>query len=231
MVSGTLGRAVGAALAAAFGLAARVRGTRPLHPVGLCGSGALAGTPGPTSGVFVLDDPGPHGCLVRWSRASGRQHGRDVEGLALRLQGRGAGDVLLASTGTGRVGRHVLVVRRPRQHGPLTTLLPLQTHRGPLLLRLDPVTVGDEGPPTAYRLLVAAPGRPWHDRGRLTLTWEDSDCERRHDPVGHPPTGTWTHPLLARLRHPSYGASQRVPAEIVEPHQVTGEGAGESRSG
>lgn len=228
LVAETLGRAGGALLAAAFGLAARLRGTRSLHPVGVCGTGTISVTPGPGSGVVLLDDPGPHPCLVRWSRATGKREGRDLEGLAVRIEGPAAGDVLLASTGTGTVGRHVLTVRDRHDHGPVTTLLPLSTGRGPLLLRLDPEVVpvptldqGDDvdDPPTAYRLLVAAPGQPWHERGRLEISWTDRDCTRRHDPVGHPPAGTWTHPLWARLRDPAYAASQQVEARTVEPKE------------
>ena len=228
LVAETLGRAGGTLLAAAFGLAARLRGTRSLHPVGVCGTGTISVTPGPGSGVVLLDDPGPHPCLVRWSRATGKREGRDLEGLAVRIEGPAAGDVLLASTGTGTVGRHVLTVRDRHDHGPLTTLLPLSTGRGPLLVRLDPEVVpaptldqGDDvdDPPTAYRLLVAAPGQPWHERGRLEISWTDRDCTRRHDPVGHPPAGTWTHPLWARLRDPAYAASQQVEARTVEPKE------------
>lgn len=209
--------------AALFGLTARLRGTRALHPVGVCGTGVLTTVPGPRSGVVVLDDPGPHRCLVRWSRATGRQEGLDVEGLALRLQGPGEGDLLLASTGTGVLGRHLLVLRHPRGHGPLTTLLPLETALGRLLVRLDPVAPGplQDSPPTAYRMLVAGPGRPWHERGELRLSWTDHDCARRHDPVGHPPAGTWTHPFWARLRDPAYDASQAVVADPQEAAAVT----------
>lgn len=214
----TLGRGGGALIAAAFGLAARLRGTRALHPVGVCGTGAISITPGPASGVVLLDDPGPHPCLVRWSRATGRRDGRDLEGLAVRIDGPAAGDVLLASTGTGVVGRHVLTVRDRHEHGPVTTVLPLRTQRGPLLLRLDPVA-GVDDPPAAYRFFVSAPGQPWHERGRLEISWTDQDCTRRHDPVGRPPAGTWTHPLWARLRDPSYAASQQVAAETVEPKE------------
>lgn len=219
-----IGGAGGALLAAAFGAAARIRGTRALHPVGVCGHGRLTVTPGPPSGVLVLDDPGPHDCMLRWSRATGRQRGLDVEGLALHLDGPGRGDVLFASTGTGVLGRHLLVVRPPLRHGPLSTLLPLQSARGPLLLALDPAAPEDQHPPTAYRLLVSAPGRPWHPRGRLDITWTDRDCPRRHDPVGHPPVGTWTHPFWAALRDPSYVASQQVEAREVEAEPVTREG-------
>lgn len=220
MLSGTLGRAGGALLAAAFGLTAQVRGTRALHPVGVCGHGRLSIVPGPASGVVVLDHPGPHAGAVRWSRATGRQRGRDIEGLGLRLQGPGEGDVLLASTGTGVVGRHVLRARGALDHGLLSTLLPLQTVRGPLLLALEPEPSSDAHPPTTYRLLVSAPGHPWHERGRLEISWTDRDCLRRHDPVGHPPVGTWTHPFWARLRDPAYGASQQVPARAVEPETI-----------
>lgn len=218
-VLGGLGWLGGQVLAGAFGLAARLRGTRALHPVGFCGTGRVTVEPGPRSGVVLLDEPGPHECLVRWSRATGLGDGPDVEGFAVRLTGRAAGDVLLASTGTGVVTRHVLMVRGRRSYGPLTTLLPVETARGRLLLRVDPVARADAGgePPTAYRLLVAAPGHPWHERGRLEITWSGSDCTRRHDPVGHAPTGTWTSPLWTALRHPSYAASQRVRADPEEP--------------
>jgi hypothetical protein len=206
-------------LAAAFGLTARLRGTRALHAVGFCGTGRLTVEPGPHSGVVLLDEPGPHDCLVRWSRATGLRDGLDVEGLALRLGGLAAGDVLFASTGTGVITRHVLTVRGRWAHGPLTTLLPLETARGRLLLRVDPVgSVGEGGePPVAYRLFVSAPGRPWHERGRLDLSWRNSDCTRRHDPVGRPPTGMWTSPAWSALRRPSYAASQEVGAEPEEP--------------
>lgn len=217
-VTELVGRAGGGLLAATFGVLARLRGTRALHPAGVCGVGALVVEPGPPSGVVLLDDPGPHPCQVRWSRATGRQRGLDIEGLAVRVDGPAAGDVLFAGTGTGVVGRHVLALRDLHRHGPVTTLLPLSTSRGALLLRLDPQPAGGE-PPTAYRLLVAAPGRPWHERGRLEITWTDRDCTRRHNPVGHPPAGTWTHPLWARLRDPSYTASQQVAAVPDEPDE------------
>lgn len=210
------GRVGGQMLATAFGVAARLRGTRALHPVGFCGTGSLTVEPVGRSGVALLDEPGPHSCQVRWSRATGMRHGPDIEGLAVRVQGPAAGDVLVASTGTGVLTRHVLTVRGRHDHGPLTTLLPLSTPAGPLLLRFDPLTVGDD-PPAAYRLLVSTPGRPWHERGRLDIAWTDHDCTRRHSPVGHPPVGTWTHPLWTHLREPSYAASQAVRAEPEEP--------------
>ena len=219
-------RAGGAVLAGVFGLMARARGTRALHAVGFCGTGVLTVRPDGHSGVGLLDDPGPHPCLVRWSRATGLRHGPDIEGLAVRLQGPASGDVLLASTGTGLMTRHLLTVRSRHNHGPLTTLLPLSTERGPLLLRLDPARnvsaptgegEGEGTPPSAYRLLVSAPGRPWHERGALDITWTEHDCSRRHDPVGHPPVGSWTPPLWAHLRQPSYAASQQVCADPEEP--------------
>lgn len=214
-----VGRVGGALLAGAFGAVARLRGTRALHPVGFCGTGVLTVRPEDHSGAVLLDSPGPHPCLVRWSRATGLRDGPDVEGLAVRLQGPAAGDVLVASTGTGALSRHLITVRGRHHHGPLTTLLPLSTARGALLLRLDPLTDGAD-PPTAYRLLVSAPMKPWHERGRLVITWTSNDCTRRHDPVGHPPTGTWTPPLWARLRQPSYAASQQVGAHTEEPRRA-----------
>lgn len=223
MLAEAAGRAGGAVLAAAFGLAAWLRGTRALHPVGVCGTAELVVRPGPPSGVVLLDEPGPHAAQVRWSRAVGRRAGYDIEGLAVRVEGSAAGDLLLSSTGTGVVGRHLLAVRRPEVHGPLTTLLPLSTRLGPLLVRLDPAGHGPDGevsgPPTAYRLFVSAPGRPWHERGTLAVTWTDRDCTRRHDPVGQVPAGAWTHPFWTHLRQPSYGAAQQVAAHPITPEE------------
>lgn len=216
LLTEVVGRAGGALLAGTFGLVARLRGTRALHPVGISGTGVITSEPTSPTGVVLLDDPGPHPCRVRWSRATGRQQGHDIEGLAVRIDGAAAGDVLFASTGTGVIGRHVLVLRDLDSHGPLTTLLPLSTPSGALLFRLDPVP-GTGEPPTAYLLLTAAPGGPWRERGRLDITWSDQDSTRRHDPVGHPPAGSWNHPLWARLRAPSYAASQQVAADPKTP--------------
>lgn len=215
LAAATVGRAGGLALAGLFGVTARLRGTRALHPVGICGTGSLESDGGPPTGVTVLDETGPRSCRVRWSRSTGRRQGLDIEGLAVSIDGPSGGDVLFASTGTGVITRHVLTVRDRSVHGSLTTLLPLSTRHGPLLLRLDPTSAGD--PPRAYDLLVAAPGGPWSPRGRLTLEWDEGDCTRRHDPVGRPPEGAWVHPFLARLRDPSYVTSQQVPADVREP--------------
>lgn len=213
-----VGRLGGQVLAAGFGVLARLRGSRALHAFGFCGTGVVTTTPGPRSGVVLLDDAGPHPCRVRWSRATGLRNGVDVEGLAVRVQGAAAGDLLLASTGTGVLTRHMLTLRTRGNHGPLTTLLPLSTARGPLLVRLDPLAADD--PPSAYRLLVSAPGHPWHERGRLDLSWTDADCTRRHDPVGRPLAGTWTAALWAHLRRPSYAVSEQVAAEPQEPQHA-----------
>ena len=220
----TPGRWAGMALAAIFGALARARGTRALHAVGVCGRGTLKFEPGTDHGVPLLSGARSHSCLVRASRAVGLPRLPDIEGLALRIDGPDGGDLLFASTGAGMVTRHLLVPRLPFRLGTLTTLMPLRTAGGGLLLRLEPER-GSRGhpgqgraqrPPTAYRVWIAAPGRPWHERGRLDVAWEDGDCSRRHDPVGHPPAGTWFGATWARLRDPSYAASQRTPARIED---------------
>lgn len=213
------------ALADFFGALARVRGTRALHPIGIGGTGTLWVARGPSHGVRMLE-AGELTCQVRWSRAMGLRRGPDIEGLALRLPPEaGGGDLLLASTGTGLVTRHVLALRGAGRHGPLTSLLPLETAGGRLLLRLDPepgsvgsrVPGADAAPPTDYRLLVAAPGRPWHRRGQLRITWDGQDVGRRHDPVGAAPAGTWVSPWWAGLRGPAYSASTKVLARPMTP--------------
>ncbi|HET7398172.1 MAG TPA: phosphodiesterase [Intrasporangium sp.] len=220
------GGVFGAALGAAFATTALLRRTKPLHPEGVVSSATLRVTPADArSGVPLLDTGGEHACTVRASYAVGTgPEAPDIEGFALRLPaggaGRSAADVLFASTGTGRLSRFVLAVRRPGVHASLTTLLPVRAADGsPLLLRLDPrptrgagvAGAAGAGPlPAAYALSWAHGRGQWHECGELAVPWDSggADAPRRFDPVANPLPGTGQYPLVEWLREPAYALSR-----------------------
>lgn len=208
-IAAAAGAVPGALLGAAAGVAAAVRRTKPLHPRGQVGHGVLHLTaPRPDLGVPLLSSAGEYPCLVRWSRAMGVPDSLpDFEGLALRFPGDEGGDVLLASTGTGRLGRHVLIPRRAGRHGPQSTLLPVATDAGPLLLCAEPE--GDARPPGRFRLSVALGSSDWDEVGVLFVTW-GPDEPIRFDPVEHQLEGTRQYPLLATMREPAYRLARKA---------------------
>jgi hypothetical protein len=216
-VPGTL---AGGLLGATFGAAARIRRTKPLHPQGRVGEGLWDLTAGrPELRVPLLAAAGARACTVRWSRAMGLPAPLpDFEGLALRFLDPAA-DLLFASTGTGAVGRFVLVPRRAGTHGPQTTLLPVSTRGGSLLFRADPVVEpGRAGadPPSRYAMSVARAGSDWSEVGLLTVSW-GPDRPTRFDPVEHPLPGTEQYPLVRALRAPAYRQARRNAAAGPEP--------------
>jgi len=86
-----------------------------LHPDGRSFTGELEtwGARVPV-GAHLLDRPARHQVVVRLSKGAGTRRGRpDVRGLAIRVHGAGRDtDILLSTTGTGRLTRHVPVPRR-----------------------------------------------------------------------------------------------------------------------
>lgn len=177
--------------------------SKALHPGGRVGTATLTIHAGAVPvGVPLLDEPGGHTCLVRLSRATGLPEPLpDVLGLALRVEsGPEAGcDLLFASTGTGTVGRHVLLPRRAHTDSALTTLLPMRAPTGPLLLALIPTT------PDSFELRTAAPGAAWVTRGELRLGEpRDDHPDLRFHPVDRTPSGLTQYDVVRRLRAPSY---------------------------
>jgi hypothetical protein len=113
------------------------------------------------------------------------------------------------------LGRFLLTARREATGGPLTTLLPVRTAAGPMLLRLQPVG----GPVSSlvgarYQLSYAVGTRPWTLVGEIVVGRPEGDQvdRRRHDPVLHTLPGTEQYPAVAALREPAYRAARRVPA-------------------
>ncbi len=211
------GAAVGAVLGAGFGLAARVRRDKPLHPAGSVGTAVLdVTTPAPHLGVPLVAAAGQHDCLVRWSRSAGVPAPLpDVEGFALRVLDAGGGrpaDLLFASAGEGSITRHTPLLRRPRSHGPLSTLLPVVGDTGPLMFLVEPLD--DADPPVRWRLSVAVSSSGWRAVGTISATWGHDEAVR-FDPVEHQLPGTTQYRLVKVLREPAYamarlGASARA---------------------
>lgn len=204
-VSGAL---PGFALGLGFGALAALRRTKPLHPAGRVGPAELQITsPQPQFGVPLVASTGTHACIARFSRSVGLPASwPDVEGLALRIDDAGA-DVLFASTGVGRLSRFVFEPRSAHRHGSLTTLLPVSTRSGSLLLRATPVDQAD--PPLEWELSVAHVGSRWLPVGVLRVTWAE-DRPVRFDPVANALPGTRQYPLVSVLREPAYLISRRV---------------------
>lgn len=218
------GVAVGQVLRGVFGVVAVVRGAKPLHPRGELRRSTLVVDPAPgsTTGVALLDTPATHHCLVRPSRSMGLPRPLpDIEGMALRVPGPdGAGDLLFASTGAGSVSRHCLTLRRSHAHGPLTTLLPVRSPTGPLVLGLFPRPPAQGVDPDEYDLRVARPGGDWRAIGTLRvgdLASDEDDPPVRFDPVVFPVPGLEHYPALAQVRGLAYqGARAGHPVETVQ---------------
>ena len=147
--------------ATALGLATAVRGARVFHPRGTASTCRLVVTGGLGTGARVLDEPATHDGVVRLSRAVGLPAPLpDVDGLALRLPGKGVGgaplDLLVNSA-----WRYAFA---PSLVTPTwSAVLPHRTGTGRwVLLGARP---DDEG----FRMLVASPLGRWREWARLRV--------------------------------------------------------------
>ena len=200
----------GQALRAATGLVALRPAAKPLHPRGAVLGATLARHGSrPPSGVPWIDSTGEDRVLVRESRAVGAPSPLpDIFGLAVRVPYDGGhADLLLASTGLGRVTRFVLTAGRAPDSRPLTTLLPYRAPAGPLVLAAV----------YAERLRVtlawAAGSGAWHRFAELTLDEHPApgadDAPVSFDPVRNSLPGLAPYAWVTRLREPAYAAARR----------------------
>ncbi|WP_436987962.1 phosphodiesterase [Streptomyces sp. enrichment culture] len=198
-------RAAGAALA-------RLRGARALHPDGLVLDATLEVLPetGRPWGVAFLDRAGRYDVTVRWSRAAGLPSPLpDALGLALRVtDGAGPGrpfDLLLTSSGTGRVTRHLPLPRTDAAGGAYATLTSYRFPDRDRVIAAIPAGDGGRGlpvslpdlaralterPPVAFRLCAAAPHEPWRPFGLLTVTGASPGGDGPLTAAGASPAGT-----------------------------------------
>lgn len=205
----------GGVLAAATRAVGFVRSTvKPLHPAGETRSGVLRrqGSAEHT-GVEWLDRTGVDDVLVRRSRAIGLSAPLpDIHGLAIRVPtGDGdVGDLLLASTGWGRLTRFLLTPGLSRGSRPLTTLLPYRTERGPLLVGARAAGID------SYVLAWTVGAGSWRIFGALELGDDlPDDLGDEHlsfDPVQHQIPGLEQYPTVVRLREPSYAGARATSA-------------------
>lgn len=207
-VARTSSTAGGAVLAAATrGVAALRPAAKPLHPRGTMWEARIhRHGAAERSGVAWLDDPGEDAAVVRVSRAIGLPDGwPDIHGLAVRVEGSGgAGDLLFATTGWGRVTRFVLTASRHPDGRPLTTLLPYRTPIGPVLLGARSV-----GPQT-YALSWTRGAGSWHRFANLRLADRLEDGTGiSFDPLLHRLPGLDQYPSITRLREPAYLRARR----------------------
>lgn len=189
------------ALAAALGLGTALRGARVFHPHGRTYACRVEVDGGGTWGAALLDDAGSTQGLVRLSRGAGLPRPLpDVEGLALRLPGRGVGGApldLLVNT----AWRYVFV---PRVVAPTwSCVLPYRTGTGRVVL------VGARPTREGFDLLAAAPLGGWERWGRLVLGAPLDGEDLAFAPtVGAP--DLQPVPLFRALRERAYDVSQAV---------------------
>jgi hypothetical protein len=205
----------GQAFGALFGALARLRRNRPLHPRGTTYAARVHVLGRGGSGVPWLDEPGTHDATLRLSRSAGLPGWLpDVYGVALRL---GADtptpvDLLFSSAGRSAFGRFFLLPRLRASGGHFTTLWPVRSPAGPLLLRL--VTDGQGSrtgePPSRLRLSWASGRGPWREAGEVAIgePLPDQVDQERHDAVLHQLPGTQQYEVARRFREPSYRAAR-----------------------
>lgn len=188
------------------------RAPKPLHPRGRLREGTLRRTGAePPTGVPFLDEPGVDPVRVRESRAIGLPGPvPDVHGLALRVthDDGTCSDLLLASSGRGRVGRHTLTACREPWGRPMTTLLPYRSPSGPLAIGARRTARG------TVQLDCAVGGGPWRPFAELELAAAQpteavpGPGRISFDPVLHPVPGLEQYAVVERLREPAYRAAR-----------------------
>lgn len=211
-------RVLGRALAGAVAGLARVRpAPKVMHPHGEVRTGRLRrhGGDGARSGADFLDGSGDDEVLVRFSRAAGLPAPwPDVDGLALRIPDGAGGhaDLLLSTTGRGRLARFVLVPTL-REHGAFQSmLLPHRSPTGPVLVAAS--AAGED----RWDLLWARPRGPWTTFATLEVDpLPGRDLDLSFDAVTAAPAGLEVYEWHRRLREPSYAASRASRATPAPP--------------
>ncbi|MCD9199787.1 hypothetical protein [Aeromicrobium wangtongii] len=206
----------GLVLQAAAGIAGLVRpAAKPLHPAGSLVAVTIhryGMRDVERLGVPFVDEPGTTEAWVRFSRAAGLPRSLpDVHGIALRIPGAAAdgadADVLLATTGMGRISRFVLVPARSRGSAAYSTLLPYRSPRGAVVLAAVP----EDEDASTMTLAAATPGGQWIAFADLCVAESSasgSGDEISFDPILNMLDGLSYYLWATRLREGSYRAAR-----------------------
>ncbi len=224
-VAPALATPLGHVLAGALGLVAALTG-KPLHAKGHTHRGILTvDAPLEHSALPLLAERGLHPCIIRLSRAMSTPEGWwDIGGLALRIDGagpaRGPADLLFASTGTGRLGRHLLRPTRQPLQEPMSTLLPVRAGSSSMLMLVRPYgdttgggsqeRSGGHPHPMQFQLSVGLDDGGWRPVGLIGIGRELEDASPRFDPLVRRLDGTVPPTWVTALREPAYRTARRL---------------------
>lgn len=226
-------RGAGRLVAVPLAALARWRDGKPMHPRGAVFSAVLErhGASRPW-GVPFLDDTGREDVVVRMSRGAGLPAPLpDLLGMAVRLGAQDGTpvDLLLSSTGRGRLTRVVPVLRRDTASA-YCSIMAYRSVAGPVRIAALPTTAGVpsdpeplaeavRGRPLVFVLAAARGVEDWRPFARLTLgePVRPLDPELRFDAVRHPPPGLVPDGPMARFRAPAYAAAQAAREPAVLP--------------
>ena len=216
-VTGGAGRLVAVPLAGI----ARWRGGKPMHPRGAVFDAVLE-RQGGGWGVPWLDARTTDQAVVRLSRGAGLPApAPDLLGLAIRLPGDGAPiDLLLTTTGRGRLTRLVPVPRRDTA-AVYSSIMGYRSDAGSLRLAAFPEADDVPSDPQPLAAAVSRDGLrltlaacqglgPWRPFARLTLRepLDSLDPDVRFDAVQNPPPGLVPDGPMARFRAPAYARAR-----------------------
>lgn len=209
----------GRTLQMVFGALGVVRpAPKPLHPSGRLRRVRVhrLGLPAQDRvGVPWIDEPGDSTGVVRFSRATGLPEWLpDIHGLAIRVEDGAAegghADLLLATTGLGRLTRFVLRPTRTPTGSSYSTLLPYRAAGGPVLV----AATSDPADDDRLVLVVASGTGAWRVFADLAImpSAEDStgDTSISFDPILHQLDGLEQYPWVVRLREGAYRAARRT---------------------
>lgn len=217
------GRAVAVLIAAITG----IRGAKPMHPRGVVFD-AVAERTGPHRpwGLGWIDERTVDRVVVRLSKGAGfPDDWPDLLGLAIRFLEPPGGppvDLLLSSTGRGRLTRMLPVVRRDAA-GAYCSIMSYRSPLGRVQFAALPdrssVPSGPRrlsgdvaGSGFRFTLVASLGGGDWEPiaRVRLLATTGPLDHELPVDAVRHPPPGLVADGPMARFRRPAYAAARRA---------------------
>lgn len=223
-------RVIDSALAATFGTASKIRGTKVFHPHGVVHAATvrISDAPGAPEGAPLLRTRAEHRAIVRVSRATGlRRPIPDVRGLAIRLLDVYGPDrhqdFLLVTSGDGLLAQHLLLPARQISSLPYSCLAPYRID-GELYIigaYARPSVDWRSGGDFEQLNALAASGRPAFDLGiarlgqRLrpfgTLTFGDrlpDEANATRFNVYNTGDGLEPATFVNRWRKPAYAASQ-----------------------